>query len=64
MSKHHQASRRRAYGRRQHEIHERLSRREEPVELAFETHPWDEADEAPRRIDLGFGGRFRMALGE
>ena len=29
MSKRHSASRRRAYGRRQHEIHERLDRRAE-----------------------------------
>lgn len=29
MSKRHSASRRRAYGRRQHEIHERLDRRGE-----------------------------------
>jgi hypothetical protein len=28
MSKRHNASRRRAYGRRQHELHERLERRE------------------------------------
>jgi hypothetical protein len=28
MSKRHTASRRRAYGRRQHELHERLERRE------------------------------------
>ncbi len=26
MSKHHQASRRRSYGRRQHELHERVER--------------------------------------
>ena len=31
MSKRHSASRRRAYGRRQHEVHERLDRRAERV---------------------------------
>jgi hypothetical protein len=64
MSKHHQASRRRAYGRRQHEIRERTGRREEPVELEFEAHPWDETERPARRIDLGFGSPFRMILGE
>jgi hypothetical protein len=31
MSKHHQASRRRTYGRRQHEIHERAERSVGPL---------------------------------
>ena len=31
MSKRHSASRRRAYGRRQHEVHERLDRRTDRV---------------------------------
>ena len=31
MSKRHSASRRRAYGRRQHEVHERLDRRSDRV---------------------------------
>ena len=39
MSKRHQSSRRRAYGRRQHEIHERESRRlyKAPAELDLDT---------------------------
>jgi hypothetical protein len=41
VSKRHQSSRRRAYGRRQHELHERESRRHSP---------------APEELDLnGFG---------
>ncbi len=31
MSKRHQSSRRRSYGRRQHELHEREARRHHPV---------------------------------
>jgi hypothetical protein len=35
MSKHHQASRRRSYRRRQHELHERVEREEpRPADLA------------------------------
>jgi ribosomal protein S8E len=55
MSKRHQSSRRKAYGRRQHEIHERTGRRgdQEP----FDTNVGDEetttfADARP----FGFGG--------
>ena len=38
MGKRHQSSRRRAYGRRQHELHEREGRRHfpEPPEAAFD----------------------------
>ena len=37
MSKRHQSTRRRTYGRRQHELHERTERRHErgPVEVEF-----------------------------
>ena len=64
MSKRHQSSRRKSYGRRQHELRERIERRrdhEEPV-LA-----WD--DESPNGSDpLGFLDRrasgLRLALGD
>ena len=38
MSKHHQSSRRKTYGRRQHEVHERhqRDRQPEPVDLALD----------------------------
>ncbi|HEY3523731.1 MAG TPA: hypothetical protein VGK63_08500 [Candidatus Limnocylindrales bacterium] len=62
MSKRHQASRRRAYGRRQHEIHERTTRREEPVDLAFDA-AWDAAEQRST-IDLGFARHLRLALGD
>ena len=63
MSKRHQASRRRAYGRRQHEIHERTTRREPSVDLGFDA-AWDAADEQRPTIDLGFARHLRLALGE
>jgi hypothetical protein len=37
MSKRHSASRRRTYGRRQHELHERMDRRTERVRV---DRPW------------------------
>ncbi|HEU4673119.1 MAG TPA: hypothetical protein VFS32_09485 [Candidatus Limnocylindrales bacterium] len=63
MSKRHQASRRRAYGRRQHEIHERTTRREEPADFAFGDGPWETVEQQQARADLAFGGRF-LGLGE
>lgn len=36
MSKRHQSSRRRAYGRRQHELHERQDRRQDRVHLELD----------------------------
>jgi hypothetical protein len=61
MSKRHQASRRRAYGRRQHEVHERNDRR---VERGRPEVNWAEAGDAqvdplsfldPRTPRLRFG---------
>ncbi|MGZ6339119.1 MAG: hypothetical protein ACXWNG_02005 [Candidatus Limnocylindrales bacterium] len=45
MSKRHQSNRRRSYGRRQHELHERSERRWEPDE------PQRPAEELPQ-VDL------------
>jgi hypothetical protein len=61
MSKRHQASRRRAYGRRQHEVHERHERR---VERSRPEVNWAESADAqadplsfldPRSPRLRFG---------
>ena len=64
MSKRHQNSRRKAYGRRQHEVRERAERRREPVETSLR---WDEARQ-PALDALGFldvrGARLRLALGD
>ena len=55
MSKRHQASRRRTYGRRQHELHER-----------FDRHPHDETEEirlaAELREPSGTFGRYGLGM--
>ena len=51
MSKRHQASRRRTYGRRQHEVHERQDRRPERGQGAFD---WHEPDPAMQIDPLAF----------
>jgi hypothetical protein len=63
MSKRHQASRRRSYGRRQHEVHEREVRRPEmSVEMP---DGWSASSEDGfARLDLDFGGRFRFAVSD
>ena len=53
MSKRHQASRRRAYGRRQHEMHERLERRDRRAERAW--RPGHDPELEPLAVD-GRGG--------
>ncbi len=50
MSKRHQSSRRRSYGRRQHEMHERQERRQDRVRLELD---WGDAD-APQADPLAF----------
>jgi hypothetical protein len=65
MSKRHQSSRRRSYGRRQHEVHERDSRRHAPLSEAYDLETWDET---PQPDPLAFldprSPRLRYALGE
>lgn len=66
MSKRHQSSRRKAYGRRQHEVHERSHRQHVRHGLEFDLDPF--AAEAPGEfgafdIDLR-GARMRFALGD
>jgi hypothetical protein len=65
VSKRHQSSRRRSYGRRQHELHERAARRHfpEPQELDF-----DEPAATPPSDPFAFMDprtpRFRFLLGD
>jgi hypothetical protein len=65
VSKRHQSSRRRTYGRRQHELHERQDRRIERGNATFESHETDEPhfqvdplaflDPRTLRVRYGFG---------
>ena len=64
MSKRHQSSRRKAYGRRQHELRERTERARLPErELA-----WDEGTDVPPADPFAFldprAPRLRFALGD
>jgi hypothetical protein len=60
MSKRHQASRRRSYGRRQHEVHEREGRRpDQAVDLALER---SSSDDRFGRLDLDLVSGFRFAV--
>jgi hypothetical protein len=66
VSKRHQSSRRRSYGRRQHELHERQSvRRHNPAETDLEV---DGFDLSPQADPLAFldprTPRLRFALGD
>lgn len=66
VSKRHQSSRRRSYGRRQHEMHERdTSRRHNPLAAELDYDGWDQ----PAATDpLAFldprAPRLRFATGE
>jgi hypothetical protein len=62
MSKRHQASRRRSYGRRQHEVHEREVRRpDEIVDVTAEA--WTRRDDRFARLDLDLV-RFGFAVSD
>jgi hypothetical protein len=66
VSKRHQSSRRRSYGRRQHELHERQGvRRHNPAETDLEV---DGFDRSPQADPLAFldprTPRLRFALGD
>lgn len=65
MTKRHQQNRRKSYGRRQHELHERQEHRQ-----VADHHPatWDEAG-SPRQMDGfsfldGQASRLRLGLGD
>jgi hypothetical protein len=65
MSKRHQSSRRKAYGRRQHEVRERHDRSQHVEGFDFEMNEWGPAGQAD---PLGFldprSPRIRFALGD
>ena len=64
MGKRHQASRRKAYGRRQHELRERFDRGfrgDEPIHVeVFETEAYDDTPDV-FSFDLVAAGRSRFA---
>ncbi|MFZ5854241.1 MAG: hypothetical protein ACOYXS_07050 [Chloroflexota bacterium] len=67
MSKRHQASRRKVYGRRQHELRERVERRplSDQVELLAEAFEPGSTVEEHGLFGLGLGGRrLGFALGD
>ena len=65
MSKRHQSSRRRSYGRRQHELRERTERQHEPTALDFQGDPADHERDGYGFLDLDLGGRrLRFAVGD
>jgi len=65
MSKHHQSSRRKTYGRRQHEVRERHDRGQHAEAFEFELGQWGPAAQTD---PLGFldprTPRIRFALGD
>ncbi|HEY6571174.1 MAG TPA: hypothetical protein VIZ22_12840 [Candidatus Limnocylindrales bacterium] len=65
MSKRHHSNRRKNYGRRQHELHERSQRDHQPVEAE---HALDEAGTPGMTDRLSFmdsrSSRLRYALGD
>ena len=66
MSKRHQSSRRKSYGRRQHEIHERSVRRPEVESLDVRVEPFGRSgSDAFDRFEAETrGARFRFALAD
>ncbi len=65
MSKRHHTSRRRTYGRRQHELRERTDRRQAPERDAF---AWDDPADASSVDSFAFldpgTARLRFAMGD
>ena len=64
MSKRHQASRRRSYGRRQHELHEREVRRHVPEPPDLSTDAGSTSSSDPFAFMDPRMPRLRYALGE
>ena len=66
MSKRHQSSRRRSYGRRQHELHERDAyRRHAPLAADGDVDGWDQVSASDPLAFLDpRAPRLRFALGE
>lgn len=65
MSKRHQSSRRRSYGRRQHELHERESRRHNPLVEDMDLDGFGVSSQADPFAFLDpRAPRLRFAIGE
>jgi hypothetical protein len=65
MSKRHQSHRRKTYGRRQHEVRERLERAQHVDGSAFELDDWGSgAPSDPLAFVDPRSPRFRFALGD
>jgi hypothetical protein len=65
MSKRHQSSRRKAYGRRQHEVRERQDRVHHPDTAAFDLDEWSPtAATDPLRFMDPSAPRLRFAMGD
>jgi hypothetical protein len=67
VSKRHQSSRRKSYGRRQHEVHERSHRRHVQDGLEFDVDPFaaDQATHEPALYEVTLHSpRLRFALGD
>ena len=65
MSKRHQASRRKSYGRRQHEVRERNDRHDPSQGFEFELAEWGSAAQADPFAFLDpHPPRLRYAMGE
>jgi hypothetical protein len=67
MAKRHQASRRKAYGRRQHELRERFDRSDPRADDAvrvevYETAAYDDAGDVFASFDLAAASGLRYAL--
>lgn len=61
MSKHHQSHRRRSYGRRQHELHERQVEPRTPQQVELDGRAGDDREQAGLRFDLDPASR-RMSF--
>ena len=65
MSKRHQASRRKTYGRRQHEVRERNDRHQQADSFEFELDEWGPTAQAdPLTFIDPRSPRLRYAMGE
>jgi hypothetical protein len=66
MSKRHQASRRKAYGRRQHEVHERVLRRvHDPLDVRVDHYGSESESDPLGYFDSDLGSpRFRFGLAD
>lgn len=65
MSKRHQTSRRKTYGRRQHEVRERHDRGQHADAFDFDSHDWGSAAQSDPLAFLDpRAPRIRFALGD